>query len=122
MSLEQKIVDQHAEWMRENAEGLRLLDNTVHLSPEQYAADDLREQTIRWLGSQIAVDAFRNNLAVIALSPTLYLVQDDLGVQRDASEPVGWLPTPPPANAFKADSQILIKIEGYGFPICPREV
>lgn len=126
MSIEQKIVNQHADWMRENAYGLRLLDNTIGITPAIFADEALRMKTISDLGLQIAVDAFRRGLAVIALTPPQYLVQDHLGAWMEPSkpitpEPAGWLPAPPPASMIDPNARILIKIEAYGFPIGPRE-
>jgi hypothetical protein len=127
VSIERKIVDQHTEWMRENAYGLRMLDGVRRLNPASFGSESIRDRAIEELGSQIVVDAFRRGLGIIALSPPQYFVERFMGAWTDSSrpiapEPAGWLPALPPADMIDADSRILIKIEAFGFPIGPREV
>jgi hypothetical protein len=127
MNIDQRIIDDHAEWMRQNAHGLRLLDNTCRLTPMSFGSESIRARAIENMGVQIAVDAFKRGLAVIALAPPQYFVERFMGAWMAPSrpitpEPAGWLPAPPPAELIDADSLIAIKIEAYGFPIGPREV
>lgn len=127
MSVDQKIVDQHAQWMRENAGGLRLLDITHRLHPNAFANEIVRRKTIEDLGISLAVDAFKRGLGVMALSEPRYRVERFMGAWTGTSRPItpepsGWLPAPPPADLIDPDALILLKIEAYGFPIGPREV
>jgi hypothetical protein len=126
-AIEQRVIDQHTEWMRENAFGLRMLDTSMALTTAMYANESLRQQAIEDMGAQIARDAFKRGLGIIALSPPQYLVHRHLGAWMDPEriitpEPGGWLPAPPPASMLERDSRIEIKIEAFGFPIGKREV
>lgn len=131
--IEQKFVDQHTEWMRENAGGLRIFDTARSLTPEQFADETFRNQTIRSMGAQIALDAFRRGLGLIALAPPQYRVEHFMGAWMGGTRPMGhesligherveWLTVPPPANLIEPNEFIQIKIEAFGFPIGPREV
>lgn len=126
-AIEQRVIDAHAEWMREHAEGLRLLDVTHRLHPREFESESIRASRIKDMGAQMAVDAFRRGLGVIALSEPHYRVERFMGAWSDTSRPIaaepgGWLSAPPPAGMIEPDSLIVIKIEGFGFPIGPREV
>lgn len=125
--IDQRVIDQHTEWMRDNAGGLRLLDNRQGMPPNAFANEALRQQVIKDLGAQMALDAFKRGLGILALSEPLYFVQRYMGAWMDPSKPVpsdspGWLPAPPPTDMIETDALILIKIEAYGFPIGRREV
>jgi hypothetical protein len=126
-AIEQRVINQHTEWMRENAFGLRLLDLTRMLSADMFGNETIRQQLIDDMGSQIALDAFRRGLSVMALATPQYMVHRHLGAWEDPDriitpEPASWLPAPPPASMLEPNCVIEIKIEAYGFPIGKREV
>lgn len=126
-AIEQRVIDAHTEWMRDNAHGLRLLDSAIGITPDILANEELRTKMLSDLSLQIAVDAFKLGLAVIALAEPQYFVQNHVSAWMDSNKPIpseraGWLPAPPPANMIEPNARILIKIEAYGFPIGPREV
>ena len=133
--IEQKFVDAHTEWMRENAAGLRIFDIARSLAPRLFADEKFRDQTLRNMGTQLALDAFRRGMGLIALAPPQYRVESFLGAWEGVggSRPVGhesligperveWLTEPPPAHLIDPWALIQIKIEAFGFPIGPREV
>lgn len=126
-AIEQRVIDAHTKWMRDNAYGLRLLDITRMLSAQMFSNETLRQQLISDMGSQIARDAFSRGLGVMALATPQYQVHHHLGAWEDPNriitpEHSEWLPAPPPASMLEPNSVIGIKIEAYGFPIGKREV
>lgn len=126
-AIEQRIVDQHTEWMRDHAYGLRMLEATQVVSRAKFGDEQQRRALIEEMGAQIVRDAFRRGLGVIALSAPQYLVLRHLGAWTDPERAItpdgaGWLPAPPPAGLIEQDARVEIKIEAFGFPIGSREV
>jgi hypothetical protein len=126
-TLEARIVGAHAEWMTQHAPGLRLLDTTQLITASAYADEILRRKLIDDMGSQMAVDAFKCGMAVIALSKPQYLVQEWMGAgsayfPRVAHQQAPWTAEKPDPARLERDTMIAIKLEAYGFPLAVREV
>lgn len=126
-TLEERIVGAHAEWMTEHAPGLRLLDTTQLITASAYADESLRRKLIDDMGAQMALDAFKCGMAVIALSEPQYLVQEWMGARspyfpRVAHEQTPWTTEEPNEAQLDFDTMIAIKVEAYGFPLAVREV
>jgi hypothetical protein len=125
-TLEERIVGAHAEWMTQHAPGLRLLDTTQLITASAYADEALRRKLIDDMGSQMAIDAFKCGMAVIALSEPQYLVQEWMGAgsayfPRVAHQQAPWTTEEPNAAQLERDTMIAIKLEAYGFPLAVRE-
>lgn len=125
--IDQRIIDAHAEWMREHAFGLRMLTLSQAMGSGAFANETLRQQLIEDIGSQIARDAFKRGLGIIAMTPPQYLVRRHLGLWLDPDRVIvpereEWLPAPPPASMLEPRTTVEIMIEAFGFPIGKREV
>jgi hypothetical protein len=125
--IDQRVINAHTEWMRENAAGLRKLDLSQTIDVGTFESESLRQRLIDDMGSQIARDAFSRGLGLIALSPPQYFVHSHMGAWMDpdrliAREHSDWLAAPPPASMLAPNTLIEIKIEAFGFPIGKREV
>jgi hypothetical protein len=125
-TVEQKIIHDHTEWMQQNAGGLRLLDTRHLITQPTYENEILRRRTISELGSQIALDAFKRGLAVIALAKPQYLVHPYMAAGHSGIPHIGpepeWMTVPPVPGLIDSTWLVEIKVEAYGFPIGIREV
>jgi hypothetical protein len=125
-AIEQRVIDEHTEWMRDNAFGLRMFETSAVLNPGMFANEQLRRRSIEDMGVQIAQDAFKRGFGVIALSAPQYFVHEALDAWMDPNSAI--IPKPgdwqvaPPALPLPANSRVEIKIEAFGFPIGKREV
>lgn len=123
---EQQVIDEHAEWMRKNALGLRRLDLTRMMGADLFGSEAHRQKLIEQMGIQIALDAFKRGLGVITLSSPRYLIHRHVGAWEEPSpalvpEDTDWLSTPPSASTLEPRTLIEIKIEAFGFPIGKHE-
>lgn len=123
---EQRVINEHTEWMRAHAFGLRMFETSTVLTPSMFANTSLRLRAIEDMGLQIARDAFKRGFGVIALSPPQYLVHTVMDAWMDPDsvitpKPGIWGPDAP-ALPLPGESRVEIKIEAFGFPIGKREV
>lgn len=126
-SLEQRIISQHANWMNENAPGLRMLDISHLVTSAMYSDPKLRTRLIDDMASQMARDALKRGLAVIALAAPQYRVQEWMGAAsaffpRVAHHQPEWTTEEPDSARLDRDTMVEIKLEAYGFPLAVREV
>lgn len=125
-AIEQRVIDEHTDWMRANAFGLRKFETSIVVTPLMFANQSLRNQAIEDMGVQIAQDAFKRGFGVIALSSPQYFVHVAMGAWMDPNDaivprPGDWQTSTPP-TPLPQGSRIEIKVEAFGFPIGKREV
>lgn len=126
-AVEQRVVDDHGDWMRSNAFALRILEITKTLGVKLFANGVMRQQIFDEMGLQIAQDAFMRGMGILALSAPQYAVHRYAGAWVDPEaqtflDRMQWLPALPPLDMLESSARIEIKIEAYVFPIAKREV
>jgi hypothetical protein len=125
VTIEHRVIDDHATWMRKNAVGARDLELPKVMSSGQFFNELLRRQLISDMGAQMAVDAFKRGLAVIALAPPQYRVLVRLTPLHEGVPYIGPEPeweTELPKREFVNEADLIeVRLTAYGFPIASRE-